>query len=77
MMLRICNSLVVHGMVRRFAVSACSKDDGLRENISATWRPEHNFHGGTLFNDDYNEYLRRRSGEGDSLLVIIRLSRKE
>ena len=55
----------------------CSEDDGLRENISTTWPPEHDFHGGTVSNDDYNEYLRRHSGEGNSSLIITRLSRKE
>ena len=71
-MLRICNFLiVVRGMVRRYAVSACSEDDGLRENISSTWQPEHDFHSGTVSNDDYNEYLRRHTGEGNSSLIII------
>ena len=68
MMLHICNLLiVVWGMIRWYAVSACSEDDGLCENISSTWRPEHDFHGGTVSNDEYNKYLRRQSGEGKSM----------
>ena len=55
-------------MIRRYAVSACSEDDGLRENISSTWRPEHDFHGGTVSNEEYNEYLRRQGGKGNSFL---------
>ena len=70
MMLLICNLLiVVRGMIRRYAISACSDDDGLLENISSTWRPEHDFHGGTVSNEEYNEYLRRQSGKDKPPLI--------
>ena len=51
-------------------------DDGLLENITATWRPEHDFHDGTVSNDNYNEFLCRHSGKGISLYNTNRVSKK-